>query len=97
METMEKSRYRTMNSQTKKDRSVEMCPNHFFNGILYAPLSYPMDLITAGSSIFCFSFRLNRGLIDEHDGNIFFDRVDPVALDTLKALLIRGEFDVGFA
>ena len=52
---------------------------------------------TSIGSSFCFSVGLNGGLVDEHDGNILLDRIDPVASDTLQALFVRSKFDIGFA
>lgn len=49
------------------------------------------------SSALCFSIGFNGGLIDEHDGDIVFYRVDPVTFDTLQAFLIRCELDFSLA
>jgi hypothetical protein len=43
------------------------------------------------------SIRLNAGLIDEHNGDVILDGIDAVASDTLQALSIRCELDIGFA
>ena len=61
--------------------------------IYIGPLSGPMykeGFFIFERSSLCFSVGFNGCLIDEHDGDIFFDRINPVAFDTLQALLIRG-------
>jgi hypothetical protein len=37
--------------------------------------------------------RLNRGLIDQHDGNVVFHRIDAVALLALQALRVLPVFE----
>jgi hypothetical protein len=42
-------------------------------------------------------FRVNRSLIDEHDGDVIFDGINAVAFHAFQALFIRGELHVCFA
>ncbi len=39
------------------------------------------------------ALRLDRRLIDQHDGDVVFHRVDPVALRTLQSLRILAVFE----
>ena len=52
--------------------------------------------IEAGSGLGGF-VGVNGGLVNEHDGNIVFYRIDSMALDTFQAIFICGEFYIRLA
>ncbi len=47
-------------------------------------------------SISCRSLRFDGGLIDKHNGNALFYRIDTMTLDALQAFFVGSEFDIGF-